>query len=99
MIWFAEAYRWPTGSTWLALLNPRPEPQTMTVALLGTTITRTLTLAARSRLVVELGSWGASGDFGVEVACGSTCAAALTMWDRQMATAHESVPVLGCAGS
>jgi ribonuclease HIII len=27
---------------------------------------------------------------------GPVCAAAVTMWDRQMVTAHESLPLLAC---
>jgi hypothetical protein len=48
-------------------------------------------------VAVELGAWGVlAADFGVEVRCDPVCAAAVTMWDRQMVTAHESLPLLAC---
>lgn len=97
MIWFAEAYRWSSGSSWLGVVNPLPAPQTVTVAILGRDVTRAITVPARGRLSVELGEWGLSGDFGVEVRCGGpVCAASLVMWDQKFATAHESSPIVGC---
>lgn len=77
-------------------MNPLRMPQDVRVELVGLGIVRTLTLAPRSRQAAEMGAWGAAGDFGVEVRCDVTCAAALTMWDQPMKVAHESVPVLGC---
>jgi hypothetical protein len=67
------------------------------VELVGLGIVRTLPVAPRSRVAVELGTWGVlAADFGVEVRCDPVCAAAVTMWDRQMVTAHESLPLLAC---
>jgi len=77
-------------------MNPTTTPQDVRVALLGLNIVRTLTVPARGRLSQELGTWGASNDFGVEVQCGSVCAASLAMWNRQFNVAHESVPLVGC---
>ena len=78
------------------MLNPTTSPQTVTVTLLGLGVTRTLAVPARGRVAEELGAWGAKGDFGVEVACGSTCAASVTMWDQPFKVAHESIPMAGC---
>lgn len=77
-------------------MNPTAGAQTVRVSLLGTPITRALTLPPRSRQAVELGSWGASGDFGVEVSCGAVCAASLVMWDAAMRESNVSVPLTGC---
>jgi len=95
-IWFAEAYRWVQGSTWLGILNPLSVEQTVRVTLIGKNVTRTLTVPPRFRIVEELGAWNVSGDFGVEVICASVCAASLAMWDAPMKTAHESIPIVGC---
>lgn len=80
----------------MGLLNPQTVPQAVTVRILDTTITRTVTIPPRSRQAAELGAWGAQGDFGVEVVCETVCAAALTMWNRQLTVAHESMPLVGC---
>ena len=96
MIWFSEAYRWPDGSTWLGILNPTTMAQEVRVTVLGRDVVRTVTVPARGRVAQELGAWGVSGDFGLEVRCDTVCAAALTMWNRQMTVAHESVPMVGC---
>ena len=78
-------------------MNPLRTAQDVRVELVGLGIVRTLPVAPRSRVVVELGTWGAVGtEFGVEVRCDPTCAAAVTMWDRQMVAAHESLPLLAC---
>jgi hypothetical protein len=77
-------------------MNPLRTPQDVRVELVGLGIVRTLTLAPRSRQAVELGTWGAAGDFGVEVRCGSVCASSLTMWDAGLKDAHESIPLVGC---
>lgn len=70
----------------------------MTITLLGRHLTRTVAVAARGRVSQELGEWGVSGDFGVEVACGaSVCAASLVMWDQAMQRPNTSVPLTGCA--
>lgn len=66
------------------------------MTLLGPSVTRTLTVPARRRVVVELGTWNVRGDFGVEVACERSCAASLVMWDAAMRTANPSVPIVGC---
>lgn len=79
------------------MLNPTSSSQVVTVSVFGRDITRTLTVGPRSRVSVELGSWGLEGDFGLEVRCGGVCAASLTMWDGPYKNAHESVPVVGCA--
>lgn len=96
MIWFSEAYRWADGFSWLGIVNPRETPQTITVSILSRPLIKTLEVGGRSRIAVELGEWGLSGDFGVEVRCASVCAASLVMWNKQYTVAHESIPILGC---
>jgi len=78
------------------VLNPLRTAQDVTVSLLGTDIVRTLSVPPRARVAQELGAWGARGNFGVEVRCGSICAASLVMWDADMRTPNPSVPTLGC---
>ena len=96
MLWFAESYRWESGTTWLGLLNPLRTAQDVRVSVLGRDIARTVSVPPRGRVSVELGTWGLRGDFGVEVVCGSVCAASLVMWDGAFKVAHESLPVVGC---
>lgn len=96
MIWFPEAYRWVDGQTWLGVLNPTTLAQDVRVELLGRGVVRTLSVPARGRVAAELGTWGVTGDFGVEVKCATVCAASTTMWNRQFTYAHESVPLVGC---
>lgn len=96
VLWFGEAFRWDHGTTWLGLVNPLRRPQDVRVSILGRDIVRTVRVPARGRVAEELGTWGLSGDFGIEVRCDLVCAASLTMWDGPMHVAHESVPVVGC---
>lgn len=78
-------------------MNPLRTAQDVRVELVGLGTVRTLALAPRSRVAVELGTWGAVGtEFGVEVRCHSMCSAAVTMWDAAMKQAHESLPLLAC---
>jgi hypothetical protein len=97
VIWFAEAYRWESGTSWLGILNPQASPQTVTVTVLGASpVERRVLVPARSRSVVELGEWGVRGDFGVEVLCEGVCVASLVMWDAGFKQAHESGGMSGC---
>jgi hypothetical protein len=72
------------------------EPQTVTVTILGQAKTFTLTIPGQGRIAQELGAWQLDGEFGVQVRCGSVCAASLTMWNAGYTYAHESVPLTGC---
>lgn len=94
--YFAEAYRRPDNTAWLGLLNPLTTPQDVRVELLGHTVARTVSVPPRARVAVELGDWGAGGEFGLEVRCGSVCAASLVMWDKSYSRPNTSVPVVGC---
>lgn len=96
MSYFAEAYRRPDTTAWLALVNPTRAPQDVRVELLGANIIRTVSVPPRSRVVQELGGWGASGEFGVEVACDTVCASSLVLWDRDYQRPNTSVPMVGC---
>lgn len=79
------------------MLNPQSAPQAVSVTVLGTrNVTRTVTLGARTREALDLGSWGVSGGFGVEVKCDGPCAASLVMWDPGFTSANVSVPIVGC---
>ena len=95
-MWFAEAYRRADTTAWLALVNPTRMPQDVRVEVLGQDIVRTVRVAPRARVVQELGDWGAAGEFGVEVACGTVCAASLVLWDAGYQRPNTSVPVVGC---
>ena len=104
MIWFPEGYVWPRKrSAWVALLNPLPAPQDVTVTLMAdgeAARTRSLTLAARSRTSQDVGAWFAlpgTGDraFGLEVDC-LRCAASLVMWDARFELPAVSAPIVGC---
>lgn len=95
-MWFPEAYRRADNTAWLSLMNPTTMPQDVRVTLLGLPIGRTVRVAPRARQAAELGDWGATGEFGVEVRCDTVCAAALVMWDKSYQRPNTSVPLLGC---